>query len=153
MDWRNNIIAPAISAVVISAIYFSVDFFRKAPSHYVVPEGAIVAFNLTKCPDGWSAFDEARGRTIIGIGKGNELSEYTLGQRGGSETHTLTVEELPKHQHKNWPIQKKFQSGNDASAVTDLQPQVGNSLTAFTGDNRAHNIMQPWISLLYCEKI
>ena len=51
--------------------------------------------------DGVSTFGlpDLRGRTAIGMGHGPGLSNRTIGQRGGSETNTLTVAEMPAHNH------------------------------------------------------
>jgi len=42
---------------------------------------------------------DLRGRTPIGTGQGAGLPNYTLGQAGGSETVTLTANNLPVHTH------------------------------------------------------
>jgi len=48
--------------------------------------------NTFKLPD-------TRGRTIGGIGTGTGLTNRTLGQTVGEETHTITVNEMPSHSH------------------------------------------------------
>lgn len=45
------------------------------------------------------ALPDLRGRSPIHAGHGPGLSDIKLGQRGGSETKTLTVLELPNHSH------------------------------------------------------
>ncbi|MEW9798898.1 phage tail protein [Alteromonas sp. CYL-A6] len=45
------------------------------------------------------ALPDLRGRTAIGFGNGPGLSFYRQGQRGGQETVTLTVAQLPNHSH------------------------------------------------------
>lgn len=46
------------------------------------------------------ALPDLRGRTIIGYGNGPGLSSFTIiGQKGGAETHTMTVTEMPSHNH------------------------------------------------------
>lgn len=56
--------------------------------------------------DGRTTFGlpDLRGRVPIHAGNGPGLSDYRLGQEGGSETTTLTIQQLPSHNH---PIQKK----------------------------------------------
>ncbi|SEN16442.1 phage tail protein [Nitrosomonas marina] len=41
------------------------------------------------------ALPDTRGRTIIGAGHGTGLSNYTLGEKGGAESVTLTQSQLP----------------------------------------------------------
>ena len=45
------------------------------------------------------ALPDLRGRVPIGTGQGPGLSSFSLGQVGGAETHTLTVQELASHNH------------------------------------------------------
>jgi microcystin-dependent protein len=45
------------------------------------------------------ALPDLRGRVGIHFGQGPGLSPYALGQVGGSETETLTINNLPGHTH------------------------------------------------------
>jgi microcystin-dependent protein len=45
------------------------------------------------------ALPDLRGRTPIGPRRGPGLSDYNLGQRGGQETVTLTISQMPSHSH------------------------------------------------------
>ena len=51
--------------------------------------------------DGRSTFalPDLRGRTPIHPGSGPGLTPYRLGQKGGVEDHTLTINEMPTHNH------------------------------------------------------
>ena len=51
--------------------------------------------------DGRSTFalPDLRGRVPVSVGTGTGLSTYTQGQRVGTETRTLTVPEMPSHNH------------------------------------------------------
>ena len=44
------------------------------------------------------ALPDLRGRLANGFGQGPGLANYTLGQRGGEEAHTLTTAETPTPQ-------------------------------------------------------
>lgn len=71
----------------------------------LLPKGDYGAlFNLigiTYGGDGVNQFalPDLRGRVAIGQGQGGGLSQRTLGQRPGSETVTLSIDELTKHNH------------------------------------------------------
>jgi microcystin-dependent protein len=45
------------------------------------------------------ALPDLRGRVPVGIGQGPNLSNYALGQTGGTETVILTIGNLPPHTH------------------------------------------------------
>ena len=45
-----------------------------------IPAGAVMAFNRSSCPAGWSVLEEARGRFIVGMPDGGTLA----GTAGGS---------------------------------------------------------------------
>ncbi len=45
------------------------------------------------------ALPDLRGRSAIHPGTGPGLSTIRLGQRGGTEYHTLTINEMPNHSH------------------------------------------------------
>lgn len=51
--------------------------------------------------DGQTTFGlpDFRGRVPIHAGQGPGLSSYPLGQKGGSETISLTTSQIPSHQH------------------------------------------------------
>jgi microcystin-dependent protein len=116
-----------------------------------IPKGAVVPFRLVECPRGWRPFSKAAGRTIIGAGEGEELTERALGERGGEEAHQLINEELPKLQ--------LAATGDGTANITEakrsvIEPRriVANGPIEFAGQGNPHNNMQPWIALLYCEK-
>ena len=51
--------------------------------------------------DGTTTFNvpDLQGRFPLGAGAGNGLTARAVGQKGGEETHTLTVAEMPAHSH------------------------------------------------------
>ena len=46
------------------------------------------------------ALPDLRGRSPIHAGQGGGLSPRVLGERGGQETHTISVPEMPAHSHQ-----------------------------------------------------
>jgi microcystin-dependent protein len=51
--------------------------------------------------DGSTTFGlpDLRGRIPIGSGQGRGLSNYNRGQKGGEETHALSINEMQQHDH------------------------------------------------------
>jgi microcystin-dependent protein len=70
------------------------------------------------------ALPDLRGRVPIHQGQGPGLSFYNLGQSGGVEQVTLTVSEIPAHNH---PATGKVATGGD-DVLTDIS--AGNLLAS-----------------------
>lgn len=103
---------------------------------------------------------DLRGRTVIGVGQGPGLTNRTRGQTGGEETHALTTQEMPQHDHN-------FEWTRTTDASTDVGPdgylgitmpnlirQNGatfNSTVSVNpaGGNGAHNTLPPYLALNY----
>jgi len=84
----------------------------------------------------WVAF--GAGRVLVGIDAGQTEFD-TLGETGGANTHTLTVDEIPAHTH----------TAENQTGASYGQPagQINNSSgeTASTGGGLEHNNLQPYI--------
>ncbi len=63
-----------------------------------------VAYFTDGCPEGWVEHSESVGRVILTAGNitaadGTILSTYDVNNTGGEAVHTLTVDEMPSHNH------------------------------------------------------
>lgn len=66
------------------------------------------------------ALPDLRGRAPIGMGNGPGLSDVREGQKGGRETVTLTVNEMPSHNHSaNTANLKSVAPGHTGPGDTD----------------------------------
>jgi microcystin-dependent protein len=97
----------------------------------------------------WGAADishfnvpDLRSRDIVGAGQGTGLSLRVAGQTFGEEDHTLTIAEMPTHNHA---IQDFFLTGTAVPPPfdgVDAIPHILNT-TANEGGGGSHNNMQP----------
>lgn len=103
--------------------------------------GSDLSFNI---PD-------LQGRVAVGSGSGSGLTTRNLGNKGGAETHTLTINEMPAHTH-SYVNNVNDQTvaalpGETAADQVDISQTTGS-----TGGSQAHNNMQPFIVLRYLIK-
>lgn len=112
------------------------------------------------------ALPDLRGRVPVGQGQGPGLSSYTLGQQSGSETVTLTSQQMPSHNHlinasEGNGAQQTPGSGFPASGVV---PTSGNAAVSnyrnssdgttlaptavgLAGGNQPHTNIQPYLCI------
>ncbi|MDT4952497.1 MAG: hypothetical protein QOJ02_635 [Acidobacteriota bacterium] len=104
------------------------------------------------------ALPDLRGRVPIHTGGGGG---HTLGERGGEQAHTLSMQEMPTHSH---PVNASTSNGNTvqfgnsvfASALNVFR-SPDNQLTTLNpatvsnaGGSQAHLNMQPFLVLTFC---
>lgn len=108
---------------------------------------SMIAYFEGNCPEGWKSYDRLGGKFALGS---NE--KYVVGQIGGEEEHTLTVDEMPEHNHQyripSHPFTHLAQAGGTV-------PHWNTALfsTTFAGKNHSHNNMPPYLVLTACKKV
>lgn len=125
------------------------------------PVGTIVIWSGSEdnIPDGWELCNgengkpDLRDRFVLGAGE-----NHPAHTDGGEEEHTLTVEEMPTHNHSStaWVLNGTgntntfgYSGGNKNSAYTSAQSILSNSV----GSSQPHNNMPPYYSLCYVIKV
>ena len=124
--------------------------------------------------DGSTTFNVPSLSTRVPVGSGNG---YTLGATGGEATHTLTVDEMPSHNHRPYnyntagsdtSYKRQFTTNLHTSSDSTARTQVasgssgvyamtattasditGVDYTTNTGGSAAHNNMQPYTVVNY----
>lgn len=108
------------------------------------------------------------GLPMLGMGQGPGLSNYSLAQKTGVQSVTLTSLQMPPHNHTvtaiNAPASGMYPvpttashlsrygyNGNMANAYSDSAPTVtlNPSTLSAAGSGQAHDNMQPYLGVLY----
>jgi microcystin-dependent protein len=104
------------------------------------------------------ALPDMRGRVPIHPGQGANLSNYTPGQTGGSETVTLSTSEMPNHNHSVMhadatadsivPTNKMIAPGDQTIyGEDDQQSAMNTNMIGKTGGAQAHRNIQPYLGI------
>lgn len=136
------------------------------------PSGAVLAFNLAECPEGWTLFASLQGRVVVGAGQGRGLTSRALADADGAEQVALANRNMPSHDHryKDFFYSQNAEYGRDngfstQSLVSGQSTHYGaaggnhNNVgwyqwrsTQSSGGNQSHENMPPFHVLTYCEK-
>jgi len=115
-----------------------------APRGYALAQGQLLPISqysalfsilgTTYGGDGRTTFalPDTRGRAVIGQGQGPGLSDYRLGEKGGVETVTLTVAQMPSHSHT---ATTTIENDVEIDGVIDLNASSGKATTKQTAGN------------------
>lgn len=89
---------------------------------------------------------EVAGQVHVSAGAGFSISgANTNVSDGGEATHKLTVDEMPKHNHNAYLSGGSIAHGTGRLQWTQNVAQLFGASIDFTGGDKAHNIMQPYI--------
>ena len=138
-----------------------------------IPEGAIMAFDRPNgCPRGWSPFDDAGGRVIVGAGPGmipgtqdrdRKIETKKYREHGGEENHTLSDLEVAGHEHEVVDAADHVLTLDDGTPNRNtilIRSQIsyknGNSAAPIVAQrigekSKPHNNMPPYIALYFCK--
>lgn len=146
--------------------------FNFAPKGHALCNGQIMAINTNQAlysllgttygGDGRTTFGlpNLQGRVPLHFGQGNGLSNYTLGQSGGQENHTLTMAEMPQHNHlpvssgnnadQAYPPNNLWANAGSAAGFIASGGSIMNPQSiANAGNNQPHNNMSPYLVINY----
>ena len=107
--------------------------------------------------DGSTTFNVPNFQGRVPVGQDSTQTEFdVLGETGGSKTHTLTIPEMPYHNHgtgapSGGNIGYGENSGGPALYTVGYGPTrpAAEPVTGTTGENQPHNNLQPYIVLNY----
>jgi microcystin-dependent protein len=112
------------------------------------------------------ALPDLRGRVSNSSGQGPGLSNYDLGQVGGTESETITVNQMPAHNHQAACLASGSDSGRPngkflsninvpSDGAATLYASTSDNLMAptmitNTGGSQPISLLQPYLTLNYC---
>lgn len=117
----------------------------------VYPIGSIYSsFNSTLPKDlfGFGSWEQIKDRFLYAAGDENEA-----GTLGGEAVHTLTIDEMPKHNHE-LKVQGTEAAAN-ALTYTNQENRygAGGTLIQDTGGNQPHNNMPPYLTIYMWQRV
>ncbi len=116
------------------------------------------------------ALPDLRGRVPISVGQGPGLSNRALGSKGGLENVTLSINQMPSHNHAVGVTTSAYsQEGDSASPQGNISAKSGDGRPAYytgsadtnmstnnvqvtlnpAGGGQSHTIMQPYTTVHY----
>ena len=116
-------------------------------------------------PSGWAICDgkngtpDLRGRFVLmaqdaipstNVPTGSSV--HPIGQTGGEETHVLTLAEMPGHTHITRGTGKGYTNGGGPYPYVAADHN-GMDSTEGAGENKSHNTMPPYYTLVYIMKL
>ena len=93
---------------------------------------------------------DIKGKVVVGYNS-SETEFNNLGKVGGAKTHTLSISEMPSHNHSYTKTNNGSNGYYDVSGATN-DIEFGSSNTGLTGGDQPHNNLQPYITLNYIIK-
>lgn len=90
---------------------------------------------------GFGTWERFKGLVALGVDEDDEnLNE--VGKTGGEKAHTLTVDEMPSHNHLGTPA---IYRADVVTQATEINAQTGRQgYSGSTGGDQPHNNMQPF---------
>lgn len=121
-----------------------------------IPSGGIIMWSGSTVPDGWALCDgengtpDLRGRFVLG-----SSDSHAIGSVGGSEEVTLTVEQMPEHNHNFYRPNylKKINNPEEGTPNTLYSNGTGSYETEKSGNSHPHPNMPPYYTLAYIMKL
>ena len=162
--------AGKVDAASLPANYMLCDGTKLSAAEYPALYSAIgTIHNASGTTGGYFNLPDLRGRFIAGYAGSYDTDYYTIGRKGGEKRHTLTVSEMPSHQHymKDYYYPEAYSTGG----ISGNEQQSGmiagsgksdsdngylyykNHYTESSGGGSAHENRPPYYTLAYIIRV
>lgn len=113
------------------------------------PVGAIYISTVSTSPASLfgGTWEQLKDRFLLGAG-----DTYSAGSTGGEAEHTLTVDEMPSHQHE-WQFHYTASGGATHYSTNWASQRATTGYTSFTGGGAAHNNMPPYFAVYMWQRV
>lgn len=106
-------------------------------------------------PEGWQECTDLRGRMPVGWNP-SDADFNQIGKTGGAKTHTLTIAEMPSHNHQQGSeaLHSAYGGGTSVGNRTypqGMEPSLKSQNTSSAGGNMPHNNMPPYRVVQFIE--
>ena len=114
------------------------------------PIGAIYMSTSSTSPSSLygGTWMQIKDRFLIGAG-----ASYSIGEMGGSATHTLTVAEMPSHSHTATAGRSSTGSGTRYSSYEGETGTSDTIYSTYTGGSGAHDNMPPYTTVFTWQRV
>jgi len=131
--------------------------YRKATLNIADYPSLFAVIGTTFGGDGTTTFclQDTAGRSPLAAGQGDGLTNRVLGDLGGEEQHTLSIEEMPEHTHTvNVDNKNNVDPNTSAHSVgSDGNADYGLDITSSSaGGGQPHNTMHPFFVINFIIK-
>lgn len=122
-----------------------------------VPSGGCIIWTKGSdtIPDGWALCDgengtpDLRDKFVVGAG-----GKYNVGDTGGEEEVTLTVEQMPTHNHAYYRTQPAGQTTTStSSSAKTFYGQGAEFASVSAGSSQPHNNLPPYYAVCWIMKL
>ena len=134
------------------------------PENYLKCEGQVLSreeyaslFNVIGTTfgegDGTTTFALPDMRNYVVVGMSDDTNINAIGKKYGEKEHTLTIDEIPPHDHNDGKLNEAITANNGGrSAVIVHKSESGTIPTTKTGGGQPHNNMQPSMAMVFIIK-
>lgn len=99
-------------------------------------------------PAGWVDWMPAGEQGRVWVSRSESDADFGLGSTGGEKTHTLTINEMPAHSHR-----QRWTSGSGGADGNKGNLNDGYADTSSVGGNQAHNNLQPYVAVRFIKYV
>jgi hypothetical protein len=92
---------------------------------------------------GFGTWERLKGRVCVGLDE-NDTAFNKIGQTGGEKEHTLTIKEIPSHNHSLSETYYGLVSGGGSQEFGSGASRSSKITMNNTGGNQPHNNLQPY---------